>query len=205
LNSKEFARRRKNLLQMMGKGGIAILPAAPVRTRSRDVEYRYRQDSDFYYLTGFEEPNAVAVLAPGRDSGEYLLFCRERDPERERWDGSRLGPDGVVEHCGADDAFHIDDIDDILPGIMESCERVYYTMGLYPDFDSRIADWVNALRSKMNRGVHTPQEFIALDHLLHDMRLYKSRSVIAAMRRSAKIAVTASSLFGSISGISRIL
>ena len=191
MNSKEFARRRKNLLQMMGAGGIAILPAAPVRTRSRDVEYRYRQDSDFYYLTGFEEPNAVAVLAPGRDKGQYLLFCQERDPERERWDGSRLGPDGAVEHCGADDAFPIDDIDDILPGIMESCERVYYTMGLYPDFDSRIADWVNSLRSKMNRGVHTPQEFVALDHLLHDMRLYKSRSEISAMRKAARIAVNA--------------
>jgi Xaa-Pro aminopeptidase len=178
-------------MQMMGTGGIAILPAAPVRTRTRDVEYRFRQDSDFYYLTGFDEPSAVAVLAPGRDNGEYLMFCRERDPERERWDGRRLGPDGTVEHRGADDAFPIDDIDDILPGIIESCERVYYTMGLYPDFDSRIADWINSLRSKMNRGVHTPQEFVALDHLLHDMRLYKSRAEISAMRKSAKVAVSA--------------
>jgi len=178
-------------MQMVGPGGIAILPAAPVRTRSRDVEYRYRQDSDFYYLTGIEEPSAVAVLAPGRDSGEYLVFCRERDPERERWDGSRLGPDGAVELADADDAFPIDDIDDILPGIMESCERVYYTMGLYPEFDGRIANWVNSLRSRMNRGVHTPQEFVALDHLLHDMRLYKSRAEISAMRKSAKIAVEA--------------
>ena len=191
MNSKEFARRRKNLLNMVGSGGIAILPAAPVRTRSRDVEYRYRQDSDFYYLTGFEEPNAVAVLAPGRDNGEYLIFCRERDKERERWDGPRLGPAGVTKYLDADDAFPIDDIDDILPGIMESCERVYYTMGVYSDFDSRIADWVNSLRSGGNKGLHTPQEFVALDHLLHDMRLYKSRSEIAAMRRSAKIAVKA--------------
>ena len=191
MNSKEFARRRKNLMQMMGGGGIAILPAAPVRTRSRDVEYRYRQDSDFYYLTGFEEPSAVAVLAPGRDNGEFLLFCRDRDKERERWDGSRLGPDGAVEVCGADDAFPIDDIDEILPGIIESRERVYYTMGQYPDFDARMAGWINSLRSKMNRGVHTPQEFVALDHPLHDMRLYKSRAEISAMRKSAKIAVNA--------------
>ncbi len=191
MNSKEFARRRKNLMNMVGSGGIAILPSAPVRTRSRDVEYRYRQDSDFYYLTGFEEPNAVAVLVPGRDNGEYLMFCRERNKERELWDGARLGPAGVVEHLGADDAFPIDDIDDILPGIMESCERVYYTMGVYADFDTRIADWVNSLRSGGNKGLHTPQEFVALDHLLHDMRLYKSRSEIAAMRRSAKVAVKA--------------
>ena len=92
MNNKEFARRRKNLMRMVGSGGIAILPAAPIRTRSRDVEYRFRQDSDFYYLTGFAEPDAVAVLAPGRDNGEYLLFCRERDRERERWDGKRMGP-----------------------------------------------------------------------------------------------------------------
>ena len=189
--SKEFSRRRMTLARMVGAGGIAILPAAPVRTRSRDVEYRFRQDSDFYYLTGFAEPDAVAVIIPGRPSGEFLLFCRERDAHKERWDGQRMGTGGVVEHYHADDAFPIDDIDDILPGIMESCERVYYTMGLYKDFDVRIADWVNSLRSEGNRGLHTPQEFVALDHLLHDMRLYKSRSEISAMRKSAKVAVAA--------------
>ena len=188
MNSKEFARRRKQLMSMVGAEGIAILPAAPVRMRSRDISHRYRQDSDFYYLTGFAEPDAVAVLVPGRDNGEYLLFCRERDSEKERWDGSRAGPDGAVELHDADDAFPIDDIDDILPGIIESCTRVYYTMGMYSDFDARITEWVKSLRSREIKGVHTPQEFVALDHLLHDMRLYKSRAEIVAMRRAAKIA-----------------
>lgn len=191
MNEKEFERRRKQLMRMVGVGGIAILPAAPVRKRSRDVEYRYRQDSDFYYLTGFREPDAVAVLVPGRRQGEYLLFCRERDPDRELWDGSRAGQDGAVADFGADDAFPIDDIDDIIPGLIEGCSRVYYTMGMYSDFDSHVADWVNSLRSKLSRGVHTPQEFVALDHLLHDMRLYKSRAEISAMRRSARVAVAA--------------
>jgi len=191
MNSKEFARRRKQLMSMVGEEGIAILPAAPVRMRSRDIEHRFRQDSDFYYLTGFAEPDAVAVLVPGRDNGEYLLFCRERDSEKERWDGSRAGPDGAIEMHGADDAFPIDDIDDILPGIIESCTRVYYTMGMYSDFDARITDWVKSLRSRESRGVHTPQEFVALDHLLHDMRLYKSRAEIVAMRRAARIAAAA--------------
>ncbi|MDA1064002.1 MAG: Xaa-Pro aminopeptidase [Proteobacteria bacterium] len=191
MNSKEFSRRRDQLMRMVGTGGIAILPAAPVRTRSRDVAYRFRQDSDFYYLTGFAEPDAVIVLAPGRDNGEYLLFCRDRDPEKELWDGKRAGPDGAIQDYAADDAFPIDDIDDILPGIMESCSRVYYTMGLYADFDARIADWLNSLRGREARGVHTPREFVALDHLLHDMRLYKSRDEISAMRRSARIAVQA--------------
>jgi Xaa-Pro aminopeptidase len=191
MNAKEFERRRRQLMRMVGTGGIAILPAAPVRKRSRDVEYNYRQDSDFFYLTGFTEPEAVAVLVPGRPQGEYLLFCRERDPDRELWDGSRAGQDGAVADFGADDAFPIDDIDDIIPGLIEGCSRVYYTMGMYADFDTHVADWVNSLRSGLSRGVHTPQEFVALDHLLHDMRLYKSRSEISAMRKSAKIAVAA--------------
>ncbi len=178
-------------MRMVGAGGIAILPAAPVRNRSRDVEYRYRQDSDFYYLTGFTEPEAVAVLVPGRSQGEYLLFCRERDPGKEQWDGSRAGQDGAIDEYGADDAFPIDDIDDIIPGLIEGRDRVYYTMGMYTDFDAHIADWVNSLRSGTSRGMHTPHEFVALDHLLHDMRLYKSRSEISVMRKSARVAVEA--------------
>ncbi len=103
MNQKEFARRRRQLLRMVGEGGIAILPAAPLKKRNRDVEYKYRQDSDFYYLSGFAEPDSVAVLIPGRKHGEYIVFCRERDPERETWDGARAGPEGVVAEHGAQD------------------------------------------------------------------------------------------------------
>ena len=187
----EFRKRREQLMRMVGSDGIVILPSAPVRLRSRDVEYRFRQDSDFYYLTGFAEPDAVAVLAPGRANGEYILFCRERDPDKELWDGSRTGPDGAIAIFGADDAFPVSDADDIIPALIESCSRVYYTMGLYTDFDSRIAEWINSLRSRGSKGVQTPQEFIALDHILHDMRLYKSRAEVSAMRRAAKVAVSA--------------
>ncbi len=188
---EEFSKRRRTLMRMVGEDGIAILPSAPVRTRSRDVEYRYRQDSDFYYLTGFAEPDSVAVLAPGRANGEYVIFCREKDLLREQWDGSRAGPDGALEEFAADDAFPIDDIDDILPGLLETRNRVYYTMGAYADFDHRITEWVKALRHRESSGIHTPHEFIALDHVLHDMRLYKSRAEISAMRKAAKIAVKA--------------
>jgi Xaa-Pro aminopeptidase len=93
----EFARRRRQLARIMGKGSIAILPAAPMRMRNNDVEHPYRQDSDFYYLTGFSEPEAVAVLVPGRAAAEYILFVRDRDPHKETWDGRRAGPAGVVE------------------------------------------------------------------------------------------------------------
>ena len=191
MKESEFAKRRKQLMRMIGGDGIAILPSAPVRMRSRDAEYRYRQDSDFYYLTGFAEPEAVAVLAPGRDNGEFVMFCRDRDREKELWNGSRQGPEGAVANFSADDAFPVDDVDDILPGILESRTRVYYTMGIYPEFDSRVGDWIKSLRSREASGIHTPQEFVALDHLLHDMRLYKSRAEISAMRRAAKIAVGA--------------
>ena len=191
MNQKEFVRRRKQLMRMMGHGGIAIMPAAPVKLRNRDVEHDYRQESDFHYLTGFSEPEAVLVLIPGRKQAEYILFCRERDPLRETWDGARAGQDGAIADYAADDAFPIGDIDDILPGLIEQCERVYYTLGIHPEFDHQVVSWVQQLRSQVNRGTHTPQEFVALDHLLHDMRLYKSRAEISAMRKSARIAARA--------------
>src|SRR5690606_577349 len=133
MRKDEFDRRRRRLMKMMGRGAIAILPAAPEKLRNSDVSYRYRPDSDFYYLTGFPEPEAVAVLIPGRPQAEYVLFVRDRDPLRETWDGRRAGPEGATRDYGADDAFPISDIDDILPGLMENCSRVYYTMGLHPE------------------------------------------------------------------------
>lgn len=191
MRKDEFARRRKQLMKMMGKGAIAILPAVPEKTRNSDVLYHYRPDSDFFYLTGFAEPEAVAVLIPGRPHGEYVLFVRDRDPTRETWDGRRAGPDGATSIYGADDAFPISDIDDILPGLMENCARVYYTMGLHAEFDQRVIGWVNGLKTQARTGVHPPQEFVALDHWLHDMRLYKSRAELDLMRHSARIAVAA--------------
>ena len=191
MKKDEFARRRRQLMREMGRDAIAILPAAPVRRRNGDVEYAYRQDSDFHFLTGFPEPEAVAVLIPHRAEGEYVLFCRERDPARELWDGDRAGQAGAVERYGADDAFPIGDIDEILPGLLESRARVCYTMGLHPEFDQRVISWVNGLRAQAKQGLHTPQEFFALDHLLNDMRLYKSRPELDTMRRSAAIAVAA--------------
>jgi Xaa-Pro aminopeptidase len=191
MDQKEFARRRKQLMHMMGPDAIAILPTNPERLRNRDVDYPFRPDSDFFYLTGFPEPEAVAVLAPGRRHGEYLLFCRDRDLEKETWNGRRAGPEGAVERFGADDAFPISDIDDILPGLLESRERVFYTMGTTPDFDQRVIGWVNGLRSQSRAGKQAPDEFVSLEHFVHDMRLYKSRAEIKVMRQAANIAARA--------------
>jgi len=191
MDKKEFARRRKRLMQAMGANSIAILPTAPERQRNRDVDYPYRPDSDFFYLTGFPEPEAVAVLVPGREQGAYILFCRERDPEMEIWNGRRAGLEGAVAEYGADDAFPIADIDEILPGLLENRARVFYTMGYHSEFDRKVLDWLNALRRKSRAGIHTPGEFVALDHHLHEMRLFKSAAEIQAMRRAAEISAGA--------------
>ncbi|MBA1194411.1 Xaa-Pro aminopeptidase [Pseudomonas entomophila] len=187
----EYVRRRKALMAQMVPNSIAILPAAAVAIRNRDVEHVYRQDSDFQYLSGFPEPEAVIALIPGREHGEYVLFCRERNAEREQWDGLRAGQEGAMRDHGADDAFPIADIDEILPGLIEGRERVYSAMGSNPEFDRRLMDWINLIRSKARLGAQPPNEFVALDHLLHDMRLYKSAAEVKVMREAAAVSARA--------------
>ena len=191
IESREFVRRRRQLMRMAGRDAIVIVPSAPERVRSNDSHYPYRQDSDFHYLSGFAEPDAVLALIPGREQGETILFCRERDAERERWDGARAGTEGAVHDYGFDDAFPIEDIDDILPGMIEGRTRVYYHFGRDPEFDLKLIGWVNRVRADVRKGAVPPHEFVALSHLLHDLRLYKSRGELRIMKKSAKIAAAA--------------
>jgi len=188
---KEFNDRRRRLMELMAPDSIAILPAAPERVRNRDVLHPFRQDSDFQYLTGFGEPEAVLVLIPGREHGESVLFCKERNPEKELWDGFLAGPEGAIETFGLDDAFPIADIDDILPGMIEGRSRVYYPLGKDHNFDVRVMDWVKLIRSKVRSGAHPPGEFVALEHLLHDLRLYKSAAEIKVMAKAGEISCEA--------------
>ncbi len=188
---REFEQRRNQVMDLMDEHCIAIVPTAPMRNRNRDVEFPFRPDSDFYYLAGFPEPEAVAVFAPGRAQGEYVLFCRERDPEMEIWNGPRAGLEGACDDYGADDAFPIGDIDDILPGLMENRDRVFYAMGYYAEFDKRVLSWVERIRRRSRGSDGTPAEFVALDHMLHDMRLFKSKAELKSMRRAAHISVHA--------------
>jgi Xaa-Pro aminopeptidase len=191
LDAREFARRRRQLMRMAGRDAIIIVPSAEERVRNNDAHYPFRQDSDFHYLTGFAEPDAVLALVPGRSQGEVILFCRERDRAREQWDGHRAGQEGAVADFGMDDAFPIDDIDDILPGLIEGRSRVYYHFGRETRFDLILMGWVNRVRSNIKQGAKPPHEFVALSHLLHDLRLYKSRSELRLMRKSAQIAAEA--------------
>ncbi|WP_411833985.1 aminopeptidase P N-terminal domain-containing protein [Pseudoxanthomonas mexicana] len=189
--ASEFARRRRQLMRMAGDDAILILPAAPERVRSHDTHYPYRQDSDFWYLCGFPEPEAVLVLIPGRRHGEAILFCRERDPEREGWDGPRAGQQGAVETYGMDDAYPIEDLDDILPGLLEGRSRVYYHFGRDADFDLKLIGWVRHVRAHVRHGAQPPHEFLELGHLLHELRLFKSKDEIRLMQRAADISVQA--------------
>ena len=186
-----YARRRKQLMRMAGNDAILVLPAAPERVRSRDTHYPYRQDSDLLYLAGFPEPEAVLVLVPGRRHGESLLFCRERDPDREAWDGPRVGPEGAVEAFGMDDAYAIEDIDEILPGLLEGRTRVYYHFGRDTDFDLKLIGWVNRVRALVRRGAQSPHEFLELGHLLDEMRLFKTADELKVMRKAAEVSVLA--------------
>ena len=191
ISATEFARRRKQLMRMSTDDAILILPAAPERVRSNDTHYPYRQDSDFWYLSGFPEQDAVLVLVPGRKHGEVLMFCRERDPEREGWDGPRAGQEGAVEQYGMDDAYPIEDLDEILPGLLEGRSRVYYHFGRDAEFDLKLIGWVNRVREHVRHGAQPPHEFLELGHLLHELRLFKSKDEIKLMQRAADISVLA--------------
>lgn len=187
----EFKRRRQQLMDSMGKGSMAIIPTATEKVRNHDVHYPFRPDSNFYYLTGFPEPQAIAALVPEREQGQYILFCREKNSEQEIWHGRRAGLEGACEIYGADDAFPITDIDDIIPGLMESCQRLYYPINVFPDFDAKVFDWMNTLRHRIRSGVIPPHEVVALDHVLHEMRVYKSEHEIAIIRQAIAIAMRA--------------
>jgi len=185
--TSDYLRRRRQLMRLAGEDSILIVPAAAERLRNNDSHYPFRQSSDLLYLSGFAEAESVLVLVPGRQSGESLLFCRERDPAREAWDGPRLGPEAAVSALGLDDAWDIADIDDILPGLIEGRSRVYYQFGRDQDFDLRILAWVNRVRAQARQGSTPPHEFLQLGHLLHELRLFKSREELRVMRRAAAI------------------
>ncbi len=188
---RDRARRRRSLMRTMGRDSIAILPAAKVVNRNADSEYPYRQSSDFHYLSGFGEAESVMVLIPGRAHAEFIMFCRERDPVQETWHGRRLGVERVPEVIEADDAFPIGDIDEIMPGLIEGREKVFYTIGLDPVFDSRVLGWINRVRANSRVGGRVPGEFVDLDYHLHEMRLFKSRVEINSLKKAGKLTAMA--------------
>ena len=193
ITSKEYTARRKELMSLMHSNSIAIISAAPEKVRSRDTHYPYKQNVNLSYLCGFPEPESVLVLIPGRAQGEMVLFCRDKDLLRETWDGYREGPEGAVSNFGADDAFPIADIDDILPNLIEGKDRLYYAIGKDPEFDRHLMDWVNHVRNQRGNGALPPGEFVDLDHFINEMRLFKTAGELKIMRKAAEISVSAHS------------
>lgn len=186
----ECAKRRARLMQVMGPEGIAIIPSAIEVTRNRDVHFRFRQDSDFRYLTGFLEPDAVAVLVPGRAEGEFVLFCRDRDELMEIWHGRRAGPAGACRDFGADQAFTIDEFAEQLPQLLADRKRVHYTLGEH-GWDDTITACVREIREVSRRGGAAPDEFLAMETSLHEQRLIKSAAELECLRKAGAVSAHA--------------
>lgn len=183
-----FARRRRAMLKKIGHEGMALI--FPTHLDHSNA-LPYRQGSSFYYLSGFAEPDAVMVLAPGRPEGEYLLFCRPRDPGKEQWDGLRAGIDGAQRDFGADEARSIDTLDESLPLLLQERQRLFYTFGQDARFDTRLLAALQTLRGRTRAGIAPPSEIIDVDRLIDEMRLIKSPEEIALMQKAADITADA--------------
>lgn len=173
----------------MGKG-VAFIPTAPERIRNRDSDYPYRFDSYFYYLTGFAEPHAVLVVVAG-DEPKSILFCRERNPERELWDGFRRGPDAAKAAFGFDEAYPVAVLDERMPGILANQPALHYSPGADAGWDAHVMAWLNQVRAQARTGVSAPGEIRDLRAALDEMRLIKDDSELAVMRRAAAISAAA--------------
>ena len=179
----EFMRR-------MQPRSVAIIPAAREATRSNDTNYRFRQDSDFFYLTGFEEPEAIAVMKPG-ETHEYVLFVRPRDPEREIWDGRRAGVEGAKSEFGAQEALPIDKFDEKLTEILNDAEILYYRLGVNRDLDDKIIREIGRMRSLNRKPIHPPETIIDPATIVHELRVIKSPEELEIMQKAADIAAEA--------------
>jgi Xaa-Pro aminopeptidase len=189
IDFKPFAARRKQLVEHMGTG-IAIVPTAPERIRNRDSDYLYRFDSYFYYLTAFPEPEAMLVIVAG-EQPQSILFCREKHPERELWDGFRFGPDAARDLFGFDAAYSIAKLDEMLPQLMANRQVVHYALGMDVAWDARLTGWLNDVRALGRTGVTAPVEVRDLRLALDEMRLHKDAHEIDLMQRAADISSVA--------------
>jgi Xaa-Pro aminopeptidase len=189
LDAGIYQRRRTRLAAAM-RSGIAIVPTAPERTRNRDAHYPYRFDSYFYYLTGFREPEAVLVVVAGAEP-KSILFCRDKDPEREIWDGFRYGAEAARATFGFDEAHSILQIDALMPDFIADRGALYCHLGADPSWDARVTGWLNQVRERARSGVAAPSEIKDVHVPLDEMRLIKSPEELAVMRRAAAITVGA--------------
>jgi len=183
------AARRSELARRMQKG-VAIIPTAPERIRNRDSDYLYRFDSYFYYLTGFQEPEAVLVVVAGSEP-KSILFCRDKNPERELWDGFRYGPEEAKEAFGIGEAASISTLEEAMPKLIADQHTLFYAPGADAGWDARVINWLNQIRAQSRSGVRAPNEIRDVRAILDEMRLFKDDSELSTMRRAAAISAVA--------------
>ncbi|MFZ0331144.1 MAG: Xaa-Pro aminopeptidase [Acinetobacter bohemicus] len=194
LTQADFQERRDRLAEEMGPHSIAIIATSPVAMRNRDADYKFRADSSFFYLTGFAEPEAVAIIETFESIDEgytYSLFCRERDREMEIWHGYRAGVDGAVEDYDADEAYAIDLLDEEIIEKLLNKQKLFYRMGQQADFDARVAKWIAEANGESRKGTSAPAQVIQLDRILDEMRLHKSPQEIELMQIASTISAQA--------------
>ena len=189
LSQEVHRQRRQRLMESMGDGVVALFPGARERLRNRDVMYPFRQDSDFLYLTGFQEPDALCVLAPGHEAGPYILFCRDRHIEQEQWEGRRVGCEGACQVYGADQSFPIEQAENRLAELLAQAERLFYDPGRDPWLDALLPKLLGSLRARNRLGVTGPQAIVMPAPLLHAMRCIKEPCEAALMREAAAVTV----------------
>ena len=194
LTQADFQERRDRLAEEMGPHSIAIIATSPVAMRNRDADYKFRADSSFFYLTGFAEPEAVAIIETFESIDEgytYSLFCRERDREMEIWHGYRAGVDGAVEDYDAYEAYAIDLLDEEIIEKLLNKQKLFYRMGQQADFDARVAKWIAEANGESRKGTSAPAQVIQLDRILDEMRLHKSTQEIELMQIASTISAQA--------------
>jgi Xaa-Pro aminopeptidase len=189
-NAAIFADRRKRFIDAIGPGSLAIMPSAPVAVRSGDVEFIYRQDNDFYYLTGFAEPESVALFVPDAPD-PFILFVRPRDKERETWTGRRAGLEGAVADFGANQAFALEDLDSVLRRHLDKVDRIYYPLGINERMNTRILELLRAAQAMRPRLGSGPHALLDPRELTHEARLLKRPEELAAMRDAIAISADA--------------
>lgn len=193
LTQIDFQQRRTQLAQKMGANSIAIIATSPVAYRNRDADYKFRADSSFFYLTGFAEPEAVAVIETFESGDEYSysLFCRERNRELEIWNGYRAGIDGAIDDYDADEAYAIDLLDEEILEKLLNKERLYYRIGHQTEFDARVSQWLKKADAQQRQGHGSPAQVVQLDRIVDEMRLIKSTQEIELMQIASKISAKA--------------
>ena len=186
-----FSERRDLLAGKVLEDSAIIVSAASVKSRISDTEYSYRQDSNFYYLSGYEEPESLILIRPNQDKERFIIFCRDRDPLREQWDGFRTGQEGVIQDYGADAAYSINSIDEIMPKLLEGAKNIYFSMSAPCGVDAKISSWVEDIRKNTRSGAEPPQNLLSLDSILHEMRLIKESDEMDLMKQAANITTEA--------------